>query len=75
MKSEVMLRRFLSVLVLAVFVAAANSCAAENSDVGGYEDLLALFEDWREFERPAMRDGAPDYTAERFTAAHEESKI
>ena len=74
MKSEVMLRQFLSVLVMAVFIAAANSCTAEDSNAGGYEDLLALFEDWREFERPAMRDGAPDYTAERFAAAYEESK-
>jgi len=60
--------------VMAVFIAAANSCTAEDSNAGGYEDLLALFEDWREFERPAMRDGAPDYTAERFAAAYEESK-
>jgi len=74
MKSEVMLRQFLSVLVMVVFVAATNSCTAEESNTGGYEDLLALFEDWREFERPAMRDGAPDYTAKRFAAAYEESK-
>ncbi len=74
MKSEVMLRQFLSVLVMVAFVAATNSCTAEDSNAGGYEDLLALFEDWREFERPAMRDGAPDYTAERFAAAYEESK-
>jgi len=69
MKSEVMLRQFLCVVVMAVFIAAANSCTAEDSNAGGYQDLLALFEDWREFERPAMRDGAPDYTAERFAAA------
>ena len=74
MKPEIMLRQFLSVLVMVAFVAATNSCTAEDSNAGGYEDLLALFEDWREFERPAMRDGAPDYTAERFAAAYEESK-
>jgi hypothetical protein len=28
-----------------------------------YQDLLSLFEEWREFERPALVDGAPDYTA------------
>jgi hypothetical protein len=33
---------------------------------GGYEDLLGLFGEWREFERPPQREGAPDYTAERF---------
>jgi len=30
---------------------------------GSYDDLLALFSDWRAFEQPALRDGAPDYTA------------
>jgi hypothetical protein len=31
--------------------------------------LVRLFEDWREFETPPLRDGAPDYTAEYFAAA------
>ncbi|MDH3747873.1 MAG: DUF885 domain-containing protein [Gammaproteobacteria bacterium] len=40
----------------------------------GYRELLSLFADWREFERPPMLDGAPDYTAERFAAAHAQLK-
>ena len=39
---------------------------------GDYEDLLQLFEDWRAFERPPSKDGAPDYSAKRFAAAHKE---
>ena len=31
-----------------------------------YEDLTALFQEWRTFENPPKRDGAPDYTAETF---------
>lgn len=31
-----------------------------------YADLVQLFQEWREFERPPLRDGAPDYTAETF---------
>lgn len=31
-----------------------------------YEDLVQLFKDWREFETPPMREGAPDYTASTF---------
>lgn len=38
------------------------------------EDLVALFEDWRAFERPPLRNGAPDYTAKRMAAAHRELK-
>ncbi|HEX6738650.1 MAG TPA: hypothetical protein VF310_10275, partial [Vicinamibacteria bacterium] len=29
---------------------------------GGYDDLVALFQEWREFQRPRLRDGVPDYT-------------
>ncbi len=63
-------------VVLALLVAglgAIGSCVAEDSNAaGGHQDLLQLFADWREFERPPMLDGAPDYTAERFAAAHAE---
>lgn len=31
-----------------------------------YQDLVALFKDWRLFEKPPMREGAPDYTKETF---------
>ena len=31
------------------------------ADPNGYTALVKLFEDWREFERPAMRDHVPDY--------------
>ena len=33
---------------------------------GDYEDLVALFKEWRTFEKPPLRDGAPDYTAATF---------
>ncbi len=53
------------------------SCgAADDRDVAAaadsYDALVQLFEDWRQFESPPLRDGAPDYTAERFAAAWEE---
>ena len=35
-----------------------------------HEDLLDLFEDWRNFERPPLLDGAPDYTAEMFSTRY-----
>ena len=60
-------------VALTALIAVVGSCVAEQSRAaGGYEDLVTLFEDWREFESPPMLDGAPDYTAERFAAAHAE---
>jgi hypothetical protein len=33
-----------------------------------YNDLVALFREWRNFERPPLKDGAPDYTTATFEA-------
>jgi hypothetical protein len=66
------LRTFVLVLLIGS-LSVIGSCASEDSNAAGsYEDLLQLFSDWRDFERPPMLDGAPDYTAERFAAAHAE---
>ena len=70
-----MKRRFISTLTMAVFAVAVSSCTASDSNAaGGYDDLLTLFEDWREFEQPPLLGGAPDYTVERFEAAYAELK-
>lgn len=45
---------------------------AEAPASGDYEDLVALFDEWRNFEEPPLRDGAPDYTAETFEARRPE---
>ncbi|NND60547.1 MAG: DUF885 family protein [Gammaproteobacteria bacterium] len=45
----------------------------EQADMtAGYNELVALFNDWREFEQPPLLDGAPDYTERRLAAAHAE---
>ena len=38
--------------------------ASEGSNgTGSYQDLVSLFAQWRAFEVPPVRNGAPDYTA------------
>lgn len=37
-----------------------------------YADLVTLFTDWRTFETPPILNGAPDYTAARFSARQSE---
>jgi hypothetical protein len=37
-----------------------------------YEDLVALFQEWREFEKPVFADGVYDYTAPAMEAQHRE---
>jgi hypothetical protein len=46
---------------------------AESADaVKGYDELVQLFEDWREFQQPVFRDGIPDYTPSAMQRQHEE---
>jgi hypothetical protein len=53
-------RRCQSLLVaVAVFAATLLASAGQS---GGYQDLAALFTEWRAFEEPGLRNGAPDYT-------------
>lgn len=37
---------------------------------GRYEDLVALFTEWRAFQRPRLVDGVPDYSAGAMAAQH-----
>jgi len=51
------------VCLLALGAPVGSTAAQQN---GNYDELLELFRDWREFERPPTLDGAPDYTAGQF---------
>jgi hypothetical protein len=50
------------------------SAPARGAAGGTYDDLVALFRDWRAFEQPPMLDGAPDYTAATFARRRGELK-
>ena len=55
----------LSLIVLILFscAEASNKRPVESSK---FSDLEDLFLRWRDFESPPMKDGAPDYSKERF---------
>lgn len=39
---------------------------SKNYSTNDYSDLVALFKEWRTFEKPPLLNGAPDYTVESF---------
>jgi len=43
-------------------VTASLLVAAPANAAGTYDDLVSLFREWQALEKPALRDGAPDYT-------------
>src|ERR1700745_272562 len=74
--------RFLSVIVNIGVVAAAvgvvTACgggagaAPDTSRSTRYDDLRALFTDWRAFQKPKLADGVPDYSADAMAAQQRE---
>ncbi len=52
------------VLVGAAMVMGMTGGAFAQSVPAGYDGLVKLFGQWREFERPGMKNGVPDYGAE-----------
>ncbi|GJM09237.1 MAG: hypothetical protein DHS20C11_15130 [Lysobacteraceae bacterium] len=65
-KTQALLRPRIALLLL------AGCLMTGAAQANGYQDLLELFEQWREFERPPNVDGAPDYTAATFERRHPE---
>ena len=60
--------------VLAGLVLAAPAALAEAAAAPGYDAFAQLFEEWRAFEHPPMKNGAPDYTAATFARRQQELK-
>jgi len=62
------MRKPIVLLWIAIFVASCQPTKKETPPKGAsdYASLVNLFKEWRAFETPPMRDGAPDYTATTF---------
>jgi hypothetical protein len=56
-------------IILLLLALPAGGALAQSTP--GYDELLERFAEWRAFERPPLRDGAPDYTAETFASRYE----
>jgi len=56
-------------VTLAIVSGVTNAAAISKP---GYAELLTLFADWRAFESPPWRDGAPDYTVGQFAARNDQ---
>lgn len=67
-----MRRVFALVLVLTVADCAQSTPAAQEGRGARYADLQALFSEWREFQKPKVVNGVPDYTAATMAAQHRE---
>ena len=65
---------FLSLSMIGLFCCSPNNNEATAANNSTYEDLVKLFEEWREFQKPIIVDAVPDYTAEAMAKQHLELK-
>ncbi|TMM53614.1 hypothetical protein FEE95_17070 [Maribacter algarum] len=55
------------ILLLSIYLFFSTlSAKAQNESNNKYLNLVRLFKEWRSFETPPLRDGAPDYTVKTF---------
>ena len=61
-----MFRRCVTVILTAA--ACLSLSSASISSQSRYDDLVQLFVQWREFQKPKLVDGVPDYSARAMEA-------
>lgn len=65
--------RILFILILAGSLMTCSQPPADNSTrAKTYDELVALFSEWREFQKPKMLDGVPDYSLASMKSQHQE---
>lgn len=65
---------FALITLLSIFCLACEPHSKAPSGSNQYQDLLQLYQSWRNFETPPLRDDAPDYTAATFQKRQPEFK-
>jgi len=53
-------------LILYLLIVQIEKVQAQSQNSASNQELVILFKEWRTFEKPPLREGAPDYTAETF---------
>ncbi|MGH7711921.1 MAG: DUF885 family protein, partial [Gemmatimonadaceae bacterium] len=66
------LRLRLTLATVATVLAVGCSTNDAPTRAGRYEDLTALFSEWREFQKPKLVDGVADYSAPAMATQHRE---
>lgn len=63
-----------SILFIFVLIGCSSPAPVETKKSTTYEQLVELFKTWREFQKPVMKEGVPDYSVAAMKKQHEELK-
>ena len=61
-----------AILLVAVVYVARAQMPPPGKGAGSYDDLITLFKEWREFQKPKLINGIPDYTAKAMAKQYEQ---
>ncbi|HSR51779.1 MAG TPA: DUF885 family protein, partial [Acidobacteriota bacterium] len=74
MSHRIAFRFTIAVSLLLIFAACTPGGPAQTASgpsSSDYQDLVDLFAEWREFQKPEMVDGVPDYSADAMAAQYQ----
>lgn len=64
----------MAISVAAILASCSTPAPVETKKSTTYEQLVELFKTWREFQKPVMKEGVPDYSVAAMKKQHEELK-
>jgi hypothetical protein len=66
----------LALLLILIVISCSKPVETSNAPKAkSYAELETLFKDWREFQRPPLKDGTPDYSITAMKKQQEESSV
>jgi hypothetical protein len=72
-----MMKRNLFFYIVIIFAASVLFCFSQSKEKAeritdsNYEDLVSLYKEWREFQKPKINNGVPDYSRAAMEKQHE----
>jgi len=63
-----------AISAIALLASCSSPAPVETKKSTTYEQLVELFRTWREFQKPVMKEGVPDYSVAAMKKQHEELK-
>src|SRR5437762_5388596 len=68
-RSQLLRESMCALLVMMALACQGRAASAPDARrSASYDDLIALFRDWRTFQKPQVADGVPDYTVSAMSA-------
>lgn len=66
--------RYIPIVVIVLLAGCSPPAPVETKKPTSYDQLVELFKTWREFQKPILKEGVPDYSVSAMKQQHEELK-